>query len=172
MSSNESPVKKSNQETNSNKQSKLKDVHQNSTSEFNYNASNVTTTTNNLTDLLSSKVDEFFATEMAKLNIQLSSRYGSKDAGGTFRSRLASDATTEILKQNSYIFREIDRFARKQNRLLDSHLGKVQMPEFNMTDRVRYFDDENRRLCRLLKSKNLRNKEIIKRKIKKFCFSA
>lgn len=168
MSSNESPVKKSNQTTperNSKKHDKLKEAHQNSTSEFNDNASNVTTTTttNNLSDLLSSKVDEFFAAEMAKLNSHLSSRYGRKNGGGMFRPRLESDATTEILKQNAYIFREIDRFARKQNRLLDSHLGKVQMPEFNMTDRIRYFDDENRRLCRLLKSKNLRNKEIIKR---------
>lgn len=94
-------------------------------------------------ELLNSKVEDFFALEMNKLRHKLSTDKPINDV-------------SEILKQNSYVFREIDQFARRQNRLMDSQLQRVQSPAFKViNNKQNDFEEADHRLTMLLKSKNL-----------------
>ena len=105
-----------------------------------------------LNEFLTTKANEFFCTEKTKLAEKLS------------RSRVKKnpvlDDVSDTLKENQFIFREIDAFARKQNRLVSGHLPRVKDPAFKLMDREDYFQVENERLSMLLRSKNLKNKNL------------
>lgn len=104
--------------------------------------------TNNISELLNTKVNDFFATEMKKIRRKM-----------RLPSAKESNDVSEMVKQNAFIFRDIDKFARKQNSLMDLHLGRTQTPKYTMNEKNKYLHDENNRLTILLKSKNLRNKD-------------
>lgn len=96
----------------------------------------------NLSEYLNLKIEQFHRSQKQKLNL---------DSSGDI---------SDILRNNPGIFRDIDAFARKQSRLVDSHFCRLKDCEFKIIGHENYFQDENERLGMLLKSKNLKPKNI------------
>lgn len=112
------------------------------------------TTKENLNEVLAQKIDYFYEQQKQRYM----NRVNNAEAPSPSLAQHSSELFGLFKQQNPAVFKEINSFVRKQNRLVNLQLRCNQMPKFQLTDTNGYFEKENEKLVQLIKSKNLKNR--------------